>query len=158
MSHPMHYTWVVYESRDGLQIGHRWVSHRSHMSQRWVALGSENKLQMNHITWIKYCYMWVANESQDGLWIDRIWVSDESRMGHIWVTHWLHFLIQHFSSSSKLTNMWPRYSLATLRMGKMNLIFDLAKESNSIVSLANLLWSVASEFFAHRVGETIHCG
>ncbi len=44
----MDYGWVLYESWDGLQIGHRWVWHMSHMNQKWVTYGSQDRL------WITY--------------------------------------------------------------------------------------------------------
>ncbi len=67
MSHPMDYRWVIYKSRD-LQIGHPWVPHRSHTNQRWVAHGSQDRLQIGQ-RWISY-ELWAALQ-----------------IGHMWVTY-----------------------------------------------------------------------
>ncbi len=37
-----HYRWVIYESQDGLQIGHRWVLYSSSLSERRVAHRSQD--------------------------------------------------------------------------------------------------------------------
>ncbi len=85
--------WITYESSDGLQVGHIWVSNRSHMSHR------TNKLHIGHI----FGYTWVVDESHIVTYLsqmNRRWVSkwvrwilgmsqDESRMNCWWVSRWV---------------------------------------------------------------------
>ncbi len=40
----MGHIWIM----GWVNISHRWVSHRSHMNQKMVAYGSQNRLQMGH--------------------------------------------------------------------------------------------------------------
>ncbi len=110
MGHSIYYRWVIYESRDRWLVGHRWVSHRLHMSQRWVAFGSQDTLQTNLI-WVTD-YGWVMDKSHGGqtlLHMDlgriTVWVRGGSYMGVRWITNGSHmshtlvaFRIQHFSS------------------------------------------------------------
>ncbi len=70
------------------------------------------------------------------------WVVDESYKGIKWVTngsHMSHTLVILLNTTfhiffSKLTNLWPRHNLATLRIRKMNIIFYQLEESNLVVS------------------------
>ncbi len=129
MSHPTDYRLVIYESQNGLQIGHRWVSHGSRMCQGYVAYRSQDRLQtgqkwITDESWVRY--RWITHESHVGqtlLHMDLGWVMgwfiDGSYMGvrwvkldHIWVIHWLTFLIVF----SKLTNLGLLHNLTTLRI------------------------------------------
>ncbi len=149
---------------------HRWVSRRSHMSQRWN--GSQDRLHIGQ--------RWITHEWLVVLQIDHTWVTCGQTLLHIglrwtmewvinglmglrWVTNGSHknHTLDTLSNTtfliffSTLINLWPRHNFATIRKRKMNVIFDQSEESKLVVSLSTLLWHVTSWFFAHYIGEII---
>ncbi len=89
MSYTADYRWVIYESRDGLQIGHKWVSRRSYISQRWVAYGLQDKLQINHIWGTPYI-------------TDASWISHFKTHQYLTPSH-----LCHTSNTKNECNFWP---------------------------------------------------
>ncbi len=96
--------WITYEWRNGLQVGHKWILYRSHMSHRTVTYGSLMVIG------------WVTDESHVGptfKHMDLKWTTNLSHMSHALVTLLrITFIIFFF----KLTNLWPCHKPATLLM------------------------------------------
>ncbi len=80
------------------------------------------------------------------------WVMHESYMGHTRESQFSHTLVTFSNATflifSKLVNLWLCHNLATLRIRKMNIVFDQSEESNPVLFLTSLLWLVISWFFA----------
>ncbi len=100
---------------------------------------------MNHI-WVTGCVTdgsYKSHVCQTLLHMGLKWIKGGLYMGVRWVTngsHITHTLVALSNTTfliffSKLTNLWIRHNLATLRIQKINIIFDQSAESNTVVSL-----------------------
>ncbi len=151
----MHYRWVIYEWRNGLQIDLRWI-------EDGFAFRSQDRLQINLIMGHGLRYKWMIDKSHVGQtlvhmslrWITG-WVIDGSHKCVSWVTNGSRMSTDEsligctsntFLIFSKLTHLWPSHNLATLRIREINIIFHQSEESNPVVSLTTLLWCVTSFF------------
>ncbi len=109
------------------------------------------KLQMDH-TWVTFRSTIVTYGFKMNHTVGCLWIVYGSRMSHKWVTYESlisHTLVTLLNTTfliffSKLINLWSCHNPATLRIRKMNLIFDQTNEIYPGVSLATLLWSVTS--------------
>ncbi len=151
---------------DKSYIGHVWVKDWSHMGHRtsYRLVTHESRMGRGRITDESYMshaaetlllmgIRWIMGSVKDGLYMGLRWVTYESQTS---LTLIILSNTTFLTLFSKLTNLWPLHNCATLRIRKMNVIFDQSEESNSVVSLTTLLWHVISWFSAHWVGEIIH--